>query len=497
MALTGLEKTANELSDIERTTLAALSTEQAMSLDEIASRTKLNTDSVRRSAAWLSEKKLAILETSKTEKISLTQAGKSSLSNGLPEKLFVEALVVLGKNASLEQAYQKSQLNRPEFNAAMGLAKKNAWISIQKQGNEIRLSLTGLEQELLEGKNKLENAIKQIADGKSETIPKQILVELKKRGLAESKTMASPSLRLASDGQEILPLLSQTTKRSYDIAGQVPDQPMGKKHPYIQFLNQCRRKLVEVGFIEMDAPLITQEFYNFDVLFQPQNHPARSWTDTYQLKQPQKGTLPNPKLVQAIQAMHETGGVSASNGWQYSWEQEIAKRLMPTGHTTAHSARQLVKGIKIPGKYFAIARCFRPDVINATHLIEFNQMEGFIVGENLNFRHLLGILKEFAIEFSGATQVKFCPSYYPFTEPSVQLNVKHPDLGWMELGGAGMFRPEMLENLGIDGQALAWGLGIDRLAMIKLGITDIRQLFSDDLNWLRKQPHVQTNRERK
>jgi phenylalanyl-tRNA synthetase alpha chain len=240
----------------------------------------------------------------------------------------------------------------------------------------------------------------------------------------------------------------------------------------------------------MESPLITQEFYNFDVLFQPQNHPARSWTDTYQLKQPKKGKLPHPKIVEAVKAMHETGGVSASSGWQYSWEQEIASKVMPTAHTTAHSARQLVKGIKVPGKYFSIARCYRPDVVDATHLAEFNQMEGFLVGEELNFRHLLGMLKQFAIEFGGTKEVRFEPSYYPFTEPSVQLNVKHPQLGWMELGGAGMFRPEMLENLGIRGQALAWGIGIDRLAMLKLGIKDIRYLFSEDLNWLRKQPMV-------
>jgi phenylalanyl-tRNA synthetase alpha chain len=112
------------------------------------------------------------------------------------------------------------------------------------------------------------------------------------------------------------------------------------------------------------------------------------------------------------------------------------------------------------------------------------------VSEDLNFKHLLGMLKEFAIEIAGATKVKFFPDYYPFTEPSVQLSAKHPDLGWVEFGGAGMFRPEMLENLGIKGQAMAWGLGIDRLAMFKLGVNDIRYLFSDKLDYLRSAPGV-------
>ena len=163
---------------------------------------------------------------------------------------------------------------------------------------------------------------------------------------------------------------------------------------------------------------------------------------------------------------------------------------MPTAHGTAHSARQLVKGVQVPGKYFAMARCFRPDVLDATHLIEFNQTEGFIVGEELNFTPLLGMLEQFAKEIAGAKEVKFIPDYYPFTEPSVQLSALHPKLGWVELGGAGMFRPEILENLGIKGQAIAWGIGIDRLAMFRLGVKDIRYLFSDDLNWLRKSKAV-------
>jgi phenylalanyl-tRNA synthetase alpha chain len=355
---------------------------------------------------------------------------------------------------------------------------------------EGKIQLTGLAEEE-EFEKKLAERAKALSVLEHEgEIPKELEQEFLQRKLVEKKIVREKEAKLNENGIRTIGLLGKITNRSYNIQDPVPDLLIGKKHPYIQFLNRIRRKLTELGFVEMESPLITQEFYNFDVLFQPQNHPARSWTDTYQLKQPQKGKLPHEKVVKAVKAMHETGGISASSGWQYSWEQEIASKVMPTAHTTAHSARQLVKGIQVPGKYFSIARCYRPDVVDATHLSELNQMEGFIVGENLNFRNLLGMLKQFAIEFGGTKEVRFEPSYYPFTEPSTQLNVKHPQLGWMELGGAGMFRPEMLENLGIKGQALAWGIGIDRLAMLKLGIKDIRYLFSEDLNWLRKQPMV-------
>jgi phenylalanyl-tRNA synthetase alpha chain len=163
---------------------------------------------------------------------------------------------------------------------------------------------------------------------------------------------------------------------------------------------------------------------------------------------------------------------------------------MPAAHGTAHSARQLAKGIELPGKYFAIARCYRPDVVDASHLIEFNQMEGIIAGKGLNFRHLLGMLRDFALEFGKAEEVRFLPDYYPFTGPSVQLSAKHPRLGWIELGGAGIFRPELTLPLGTKEPVIAWGLGIDRLAMLALGIKDIRHLFSQDLSWLRNARQV-------
>ncbi len=196
--------------------------------------------------------------------------------------------------------------------------------------------------------------------------------------------------------------------------------------------------------------------------------------------------MPSEKIVKKVKEAHEFGGKSGSKGWRYEWNEQIAKKIMPASHCTAHSARQLVKGVQIPGRYFSISRCYRPDVIDAKHLIEFNHLEGFIVDEKLNFKHLLGMLKKLAVEVGGCEKVKFFPVYFPFTEPSVQVSALHKDFGWFELCGAGMFRPEMMEAVGLkDMQAMAWGFGIDRLAMMKLGIKDIRTLFSDDLKYLR------------
>jgi phenylalanyl-tRNA synthetase alpha chain len=143
--------------------------------------------------------------------------------------------------------------------------------------------------------------------------------------------------------------------------------------------------------------------------------------------------------------------------------------------------------VDVPGKYFIIGRNYRPDVIDATHGVEFNHCEGIVIDPSLSFRDLLGLLKMFAMEIAGAEKVRFFPDYYPFTEPSVQLSAKHPQMGWIELAGAGMFRPELTEPLGVKEPVIAWGLGIDRLGMFKLGINDIRELFSRKLDWLRSQ----------
>jgi len=308
---------------------------------------------------------------------------------------------------------------------------------------------------------------------------------LLKRGLIDEKQVIERKYSISQNGMKVLRSKGLSQSRTYNVLDPVPRIYSGKRQPYIQFLSKIREKLVSLGFKEMYAPLIVQEFYNFDVLFQPQNHPARTWTDTYQLKWPTHGTLPGKKIVKAVKEAHEFGGTTESIGWRYRWSEEIARKVMPAAHCTAHSARQLVDGIEIPGKYFAISRCYRPDVLDSTHLVEFNQMDGIIIDKDINFRHLLGILKQFAIEVAGAEEVKFIPDYYPFTEPSVQLSAKHPEMGWMEFAGAGVFRPEMTESLGIKEPVIAWGLGLDRLAMFKLGIKDIRYLFTNDLQWLR------------
>jgi len=236
----------------------------------------------------------------------------------------------------------------------------------------------------------------------------------------------------------------------------------------------------------MAGPIVETDFWDMDALFMPQFHSARDIHSAFYIKEPKYGRI-DENFIKKVKQAHENGFNTGSKGWQYKFDEKQSHRLLLRTQTTACSARKLSsKDLKIPGKYFAIGRCFRPDVIDATHAADFNQVEGIIVEENLNFKHLKGLLRMFAEEFCGTDEVKIVPDYFPFTEPSAELQAKHPEMGWIELGGAGIFRPEMVKPLlGKEVSVLAWGIGIDRIAMFNLGINDIRKLFSHDLEFLR------------
>ncbi|RLJ10205.1 MAG: phenylalanine--tRNA ligase subunit alpha [Candidatus Aenigmatarchaeota archaeon] len=408
---------------------------------------------------------------------NLTEEGKKYLKEGLPE---INLVQILDKPLSLEEA--RKRVNN--FGIALQWAKKNGWVKIE-DGKLVRVKIPksykiwDILKAFSEGKGLDEDSLRILLQRK--LIRKEsVLVKKAEKYVGKEVTNLTPELIKTG-------LWRKVRFRPYNIDAKGKTIYPGKRHPYNHFLWLVRRKLVELGFKEMTGPLIEMEFWNFDALYQPQNHPSRDWTQTYSLKNPKTGRLPERELVQRVKASHENGWKTGSTGWGYSWDPEKAKKLMPRAHTTACSARRLASGIEIPGKYFSISRCYRPDVIDATHGVEFNQMEGIVIDESLTFKEMLGLLKMFAIEIAGAEKVRFYPDYYPFTEPSVQLSARHPEMGWVEFAGAGIFRPELTEPLGVDQPVIAWGFGIDRLAMYKLGIKDIRYLFSQDIQWLREQ----------
>jgi len=260
---------------------------------------------------------------------------------------------------------------------------------------------------------------------------------------------------------------------------------IGRSNPYVDFLDNVKDKLLAMGFEEFDGPLVESDFWNSDALFMPQFHAARDIHDVYYIKKPQHVPSIEEPYLNNVANIHKDGGNTGSRGWEYNFDKDFTRRLILRSHGTVLSAKQL-KDLKIPGKYFGIVRCFRSDKVDATHLSDFYQTEGIVAGDEVNLKTLLGILKIFATEIAGASDVRYVPGYFPFTEPSIEVHIKHPKIGWFELGGAGIMRPEVTESMGVKVPTLAWGIGIDRMALMALKLNDIRELFASDIEKIRQ-----------
>jgi phenylalanyl-tRNA synthetase alpha chain len=224
-----------------------------------------------------------------------------------------------------------------------------------------------------------------------------------------------------------------------------------------------------------------------DSMWIPQDHPARDVQDTFYL--PFETDLPkDKKFVDLIKQIHENGLDTGSDGYRYNWSEDIAKKALLRTHTTANTYRHFKnQNIKIPGKYFYLGRVFRNETISWKNLPEFHQVEGFIIADGLGVRDLMGAIKEF-YSYMGIDKIKFKPTYNPYTEPSLEAFGYFEELGkWVELINSGVFRPESLRAYNIDVPVIAWGLGLERLAMMKFGVKDIRKLVGSqtDVEFLR------------
>ncbi len=405
----------------------------------------------------------------------LTGEGVDYLKNGLPERRLLKAVEKAPKLIA-ELKIEKF------FSIGFNWAKKNGWIEVR--GSKIEITAGG--RKALAGKWELETGLEAVSKGAG--ADPSVLKLLETRGLVREAKRIVVQGEIAQLTPEML--IAKAWKgakfRKYDVGAPAPALFPGKAQPYVAAMEEAKDILVGMGFQEAAGGFVEEEFWNFDVLFQAQNHPAREIHDNFVVEG--RGKLLDKGLVERVKKVHENGWITGSKGWGYSWSVERAARLMLRSHTTAVSGRFLSKNREPPQKMFSIDRVFRPDVLDRTHLIEFDQCDGIVMNEKLNLRELLGILKEFAVVFTGSEKVKFIPSYYPFTEPSVDMAIWFPKLGkWVEAAGAGMFRPEMLAALEVKSPVIAWGIGLTRLVMLKMGLEDIRLLFAEDLGWLRNQ----------
>jgi phenylalanyl-tRNA synthetase alpha chain len=480
-------------------------------VDEFAAKNKLADAAVMRTALTLQEKGLVKIYANPETVLKLNAEGKVHAEHGLPERRLLNAVVALGGKAMLNQAAAKAGLDAQFTRIALSWILRKKWAVYDSKTNTLQASAMPEEESYekllssLRGKAQvsLDTQSKELQDAVVTLKKRQFLtVEEKTQRTLEITALGKQALQEGKEAAEEVTQLTpeliitgkwQTVKlQKYNIEAPVAKTWLGKKHPYLSFLEEVRAKLVTLGFKEMTGTHVETSFFNFDALYTPQDHPAREEVGIYFVKDPEFGDVSAYEAAVAnVKATHENGWTTGSTGWGYKYSTQEAKRLILRGHGTCLSARTLLsKDLEVPSRYFSIARCYRPEVVDKTHLSEFNQVEGIVVDESLTLRDLLGVLAKFAIEIAGADKVRFKPDYFPFTEPSVELSAYKKGYGWVEFGGSGIFRPEVTLPLGVKVPVIAWGLGVDRLFMMRAGIDDIRGIFSQNLDWLRRKQVV-------
>jgi len=490
-----------DLTNNEKKVLLALSELETAELKDIVEIADLNADASMQAAFLLEERGLAQVDEESFELYGLTDEGKEYAQAGLPERQIIDSI-----DGATPLEDLRSSFSPQIVGIATGWLLKKKWAKIENGVLVPSADVSkGKDEKILSDlyENSLENnTFDPVFELPAEITSDAVISDLLKRKLLEKeehttrkisitaagKTFASKGIEITEEIAQITPELLKSgdwinkNYRPYKV--QKPVKPIygAKIHPYQRLIDQMRQIFLEMGFMEIKGDIIQSSFWNFDALFQPQDHPAREMQDTFHLDS--RSELPE-KYVDKIRSVHETGGETGSCGWGGKWSSEISEKNVLRTHTTSVTVKYLADNPVGPVKAFCIDRAYRRETIDPTHTPEFEQLEGIVMDKDMSFADLLGCLKEFYNRM-GFEEVRFRPGYFPYTEPSVEPEVWIDGLGWVELGGAGIFRKEVTTPLGIKEPVLAWGLGVSRVAMLKLGLKDLRELYQSDIDWLRK-----------
>lgn len=492
-----MNKLLDSLSQIERAVIPYLNG----SIDEIINKSGLDKTTVLRALGFLESKDFLKLEQKNIKIVDLAVNGIYYKKNHLPERNLL-ITIEENNNRTLTEVKEKTKLSENEFKAALGALKKKALISLENG----KLKISGSKEEC------------------SKKFPEEILIEklpLEMENFSDEDKLAFELLKnrkeiieiiekkeisftLTDSGREIagkkinLDLIEEVTPeiiksnvgnkkfRRYDFNIKMPSIYGGKKHFVNQSIEQGKKIWLELGFKEMVGDYTVNGFWNFDALFTAQDHPVREMQDTFFIKDVQ-GKLPNKELVSKVKKAHETG-LGGSRGWNYQFNEKESEKVMLRTHTTCLSAKKLseIKKEELPAKLFSVSKVFRNETVDWKHGFEFNQAEGIVIDPNANFRHLIGYLKEFAKKM-GYEKIRIQPAYFPYTEPSLEGAIWNEERKeWVEVLAAGIFRPEVTIPLfGTAIPVLAWGPGFDRLMTEAHKIKDLRELYKNDIEYLR------------
>src|SRR5215218_6824009 len=486
---------------IERSILNSLSKNDHVGAHSLTASTGLSIDQIRRGIEWLKFKNLISIEESSIQRVFAAPEGIAASQKGLPERRLVNSLKE-GK-VTISEVLASGAIKNEEINPAIAEARRNQWIQLL-EGKMVPTPLTAK-------KSPEETFIENLKRGGVEISKltgeeKRVLEQLKKRpNYIEIKEEKESRISLTDAAKQIIPTLNQeklerrlttelitsgkwkeTNFSPLDVEAPAPVIYPGRRHPLIEIIEEIKEIFVGLGFSEIEGSVIQSGFWNFDALFTPQDHPAREMQDTFYISaQTQPPISANKDQISKISRVHK-------ERWNRQWNAQEAQRLVLRTHTTPVTVQHLAK-LKSSdvGRFFSVGRVFRNEKVSYKHLVEFHQVEGVSTSEEASIRDVMGLQKEFYAKM-GIKRIKFWPTFFPYTEPSLQSMVYNEKLEkWVELFGMGVFRPEVTKPLGIKNPVLAWGGGIERIAMLRFGLDDVRELYGNKLAWLRSVPKCQ------
>ena len=490
---------APALHPIERAIIKALVNRESIAADLIATSTGLAMDQVRRGIEWLKFKNFISVIESSGSNVYLTAEGALAKTDGLPERRLVNA-VKEGKNTTGE-ILANNILKGEELNAAIANARRNQWIQFAEGGKMAATVLSekkSLEEIFLSG---MQDGLD--AKDLSEEQKKGLEFLKRRPGYLDIREQKESRISLTDAGKALLPAIENEKAQerrltselitsgkwkdvefsALDVEAPAPLVFQGRRHPLVDIIEEVKEIFVGLGFSEIDGPMVQSGFWNFDALFTPQDHPAREMQYTFYVsgqRQPVPATNDQTKKVSVV---HKTG-------WG-GWSREEAERIVLRTHTTPVTLQHLAKLQPESARFFSVGRVFRNEKVSYKHLVEFHQVEGVATAPGASLRDIMGLQKEFYAKM-GIKKIKFWPTFFPYTEPSLQSMVYNEKLGkWVELFGMGIFRPEVTKPLGIKNPVLAWGGGLERIAMLRFGLDDVRELYGNRLAWLRSVPRCQ------
>ena len=483
---------SSSLHPLERKILSALAASGSLPFDSLVKASAVQSDQARRALQWLASKGLVTVADSRRSRLDVVRSP--------PELALVTRISESPTPLSVRQlrdAFESAE----EFSAAFGRARGAGWITVANAPPVVRLAdskgpdaLRSLIDAVKEGGGEERLTEEQTALA-ADLLRRGVLRRVETRTTSVSITEAGREAALASVEPGLIDRLTPEilasgewrtkTLRPLDVEAKAPVFHPGRRHPVRDFIREIREVYISMGFTELHGNSVYPAFWNFDALFIPQDHPGREMQDTFYLAGLSDLKLTRTGVVANVASTHEHGWKTGSRGWGYTWRLEEARRLVLRTHNTVLTVKALSQSKENETRVFAVSKVYRNENLDYKHLAEFHHMDGIIVGEGLNVRHLMGFLKEFYRKL-GMNDVKLWPTYFPYTEPSLQVvGYSKATKSWIELSGSGVFRPEVTLPLGVRVPVLAWGPGVERLMLMRYGLEDMRDLYGDDLSWLR------------